>query len=221
MRCPRSTTTCVIGTAKRSRACSTTPRSSQCERPSGCVEMIDLVGPERPQRVLDRLQRIGVADLARAPRCPPRAASPGSRRAARCAALRAGSSSDARCWSGDGCAGATTSTFVAVALALALDHRVQRLAGDGLVRDDEDPPLVVGMRERRRDARRRLVATAQERDVDGGEREHDEDRDAEPRVDHRADRRSARSSRSSAAGTGRPRPRCGTDSSRSLLIDLL
>ena len=34
----RSTTTCVIGTAN-ARAPVTTPRSSQCDRPSGCVEM--------------------------------------------------------------------------------------------------------------------------------------------------------------------------------------
>ena len=41
----RSTTTCVIGTAKRSRAVSTTPRSSQLDRPSGCVEMITSSAP--------------------------------------------------------------------------------------------------------------------------------------------------------------------------------
>jgi len=40
----RSTTTCVSGSAKRSRAFSTTPRSSQCDRPSGCVEMISSSG---------------------------------------------------------------------------------------------------------------------------------------------------------------------------------
>ena len=45
LRVPRSTTTCVIGTANRSRAFSTTPRSSQCDRPSGCVEMITSSGP--------------------------------------------------------------------------------------------------------------------------------------------------------------------------------
>ena len=36
----RSTTTCVSGRSKRSRARSTTPRSSQCDRPGGCVETI-------------------------------------------------------------------------------------------------------------------------------------------------------------------------------------
>ena len=41
-----STTTCVIGTAKRSRAFSTTPCSSQCDRPSGCVDMITSSGPK-------------------------------------------------------------------------------------------------------------------------------------------------------------------------------
>ena len=41
----RSTTTCVIGTANRSRAVSTTPRSSQLDRPSGCVEMITSSAP--------------------------------------------------------------------------------------------------------------------------------------------------------------------------------
>ena len=41
----RSTTTWVIGIAKRSRAPATTPVSSQFERPSGCVEMMT-----RPRR---------------------------------------------------------------------------------------------------------------------------------------------------------------------------
>ena len=60
----RSTITCVSGTSKRSRAFSTTPRSSQCERPTGWVETISSSGPERPHGVLDRLNRVAVADLA-------------------------------------------------------------------------------------------------------------------------------------------------------------
>ena len=143
-------------------------------------------GPERPQGVFDRLERIGVADLA--VRGEPRLAELGQARVETLLrGARAGSSSDARCCSGDGCAGATTSTFVAVALALLPDHRVQRLARDRLVRDHEDAPLVVRVRERRRNARRRLVAPAQEGEVDGDERQHDEHRDAEPHVDDRAD----------------------------------
>ena len=60
----RSTTTCVTGQAKRSRVASTMPRSSQFERPSGCVEMISSSGANMRMRVLDRLQRVAVADLA-------------------------------------------------------------------------------------------------------------------------------------------------------------
>ena len=60
----RSTTTCLIGTSKRARAPLTTPRSSQFERPSGCVEMTISSGAERAHRVVHRLQRVAVADLA-------------------------------------------------------------------------------------------------------------------------------------------------------------
>jgi len=44
----RSTTTCVSGSAKRWRAFSTTPRSSQCDLPGGCVEMISSSGYTAP-----------------------------------------------------------------------------------------------------------------------------------------------------------------------------
>ena len=54
----------MIGTAKRSRAAPTTLRSSQCERPFGMRRDDDLVRAEGAQRVLDRLQRVAVADLA-------------------------------------------------------------------------------------------------------------------------------------------------------------
>jgi hypothetical protein len=40
----RSTTTWVSGTSKRVRAFSTTPRSSQCDRPGGWVEMMSSSG---------------------------------------------------------------------------------------------------------------------------------------------------------------------------------
>ena len=63
--CSRSTTTCVTGTSKRTRACSTTPCSSQCERPGGCVETTISSAGNEPKRVLERLERIAVADLAR------------------------------------------------------------------------------------------------------------------------------------------------------------
>ena len=52
------------GNANRSRVESTMPRSSQFERPSGCVEMISSSGREDADAVLDRLQRVAVADLA-------------------------------------------------------------------------------------------------------------------------------------------------------------
>ena len=106
----RSTTTCVIGTSKRSRAPVTTPRSSQCERPSGCVEMITSSGAERPQRVLDRLERVAVADLAPRVDARLRAAARGSARAAPGPRPRAPSSSETQCLSGELSAGQTTST---------------------------------------------------------------------------------------------------------------
>ena len=53
----RSTTTWVSWMAKRSRAFSTTPRSSQCDRPSGCVEMISSSG--RNVRIASSIAWIG------------------------------------------------------------------------------------------------------------------------------------------------------------------
>src|SRR3954471_3847069 len=107
----RSTTTWVTGSAKRSRALSTTPRSSQCERPTGCVEITSSSG--RKVRTASSIAWIGspspISPSASSPtaRIDPRLSS-----SRPCAFARAPSSSETQWRSGELSAGHTTSTRV-------------------------------------------------------------------------------------------------------------
>ena len=146
----------------------------------------DLVGAERAQRVLDRLQRIRLADLAArrdsrfAQLCEARIDALLRLRARRILVrgqvlerrgLRRRNDEDVRLPPG----------------RLLRDHLSQRAAADGLVRDDEDPQLVLRMRQRWRDGRRTLVAAADECEIAGDQRQDDEHREPDPGVDHRPD----------------------------------
>ena len=109
----RSTTTWVTGTSKRSRARSTTSRSSQFERPGGCVEMITSSAREHAQRVLHRLHGVVVADVARRTSKPSRAQrAEQSLEALAAPAARASSSSEVQCLIFVFSAGQTTHTSV-------------------------------------------------------------------------------------------------------------
>ena len=132
-----STTSGVIGTANRSRACATTPRSSQCDRPSGCVEMMISSAPN--VRSASSIACSGLASPT-----SPEASMPSERSRSRlassrcCAATRALSSSDAQNRSRELRAGVQTRIRFEVA-APFLDHAPKRLSPDRLVRDHEDP----------------------------------------------------------------------------------
>ena len=77
----RSTTTCVIGTSKRSRARADDVALEPVRAAFGVRRDDDLVRTEGAQRVLDRLERVAVADLAPAVDAVTLGAAPGSRRA--------------------------------------------------------------------------------------------------------------------------------------------
>ena len=181
----------------------------------------DLVGAERPQRVVDRLQRIAVADdAARVDACRFQAAEgrvqPPLRGRARAVLVR------------DPVAkrrveGRADDEHLLVDTGGSLgDGREQLGAADRLVRHDEDPPDVFG-HGRRLGAERRLVPARANppADHDGGE--HCEDDHAEPgrnrcgRDDQRevADRQQQEAVRVCLAADGIPhRARGGTPSSR-------
>ena len=212
----RSTTTCVIGTSKRSRARADDVALEPVRAALGMRRDDDLVGAEGAQRVLDRLQRVAVADLALAPRCRRARAARGSRRAA--AARRRARRPRP-----------TPSPH----------RRVERRADDehllvhalGLARagssSSSSPPTVsfATTRIRRSSSALARVGTAV-RSGGSSERERDPDHDGDRGQQRRRPpararsrspprRRSARSSRPSAGGSGMPRPRCGTGSAPS------
>ena len=90
----------MVMDGKRSRAPLTTPRSSQCERPSGWVEMITSSAP-------NVRKASSIACSGSPSPTSPRAIDARCRRAARattssrsCAAARAPSSSETQCFSG-------------------------------------------------------------------------------------------------------------------------
>ena len=93
------------------------------------------------------------------------------------AAARAWSSSEVQCLSLLFRAGLTTSTFARPPADRLLDRLAQRLAGDRLVRDDEDALLVVGHAAARRDGRPLARLAAEEPD---GHRRGEDDEDAQP-----------------------------------------
>ena len=179
----RSTTTCVIGTAKRSRAAPTTLRSSQCERPSGCVEMTISSAPK--VRSASSIAWSGSPSPTSPCRrgCRRARAARGWHRAGLCAAARAPSSSDAQVRTCELSAGQTTSTFACTPSALLPENRQQLLAADRLVRDHEDPALVLAPAPRHLGPLHRLVRARAHPEPDGRRGEHDEDDDAEPRRD--------------------------------------
>ena len=180
----RSTTTCVIGTSKRARASSTIPRSSQCDRPSGCVEMISSSASNR------RSQSSTACKGSLSP-ISPRASTPSCWSRSRLSASRSGRLRPRRVLVRRPVPhrrvqhGHYHEDVRVRAGGALLDHVQQRLPADSLVRDDEDPPLVLRMRVRRRRARRAL-ATAGAHDPEqhpGREDEKDDERGHVP--DHR------------------------------------
>ncbi len=131
------------GTSKRSRTACTTPRSSQCERPGGMRREHDLVRMERPHGVLDRDERVEVAD--RSPRLDPDGRETGERRVE--PLLRLGARAvlvrrprlETRVERG-----ADDEELRLAREREVADHLHQLLAADGLVRDDEHASLVRG-----------------------------------------------------------------------------
>ena len=119
------------------------PRSSQFERPSGCVEMISSSGAKVRSAS-------SIASSGSPSPIWPRASMPGlahrrerRRRGGSARRSRARSSSETQCLSGVFSAGQTTNTWARTPSTRALDLREQLLAADRLVRDHEDPVLAV------------------------------------------------------------------------------
>src|SRR3954469_8453005 len=113
-----------------------------------------------------------------------------------CADCRAATSSDARCWSGDRCTGATTRTFsrqpslFRLIMSWSVSPATVSLATTRMRHSSSGCDSVGARRGGGRSGarvQRGLGAAADERDVEDDEREDDEDGEAEPRVDDRAD----------------------------------
>ena len=102
----------------------------------------DHVRTEGSQRILHRLERIGVADLPRA-LIPSRSSSRMLRASRSSAAARAWSSSDVQCLSFVFSAGRDDEHVRARAFSGRLDRVAERAPGDSLVRDDEDAALAL------------------------------------------------------------------------------
>ena len=171
----------------------------------------DLVRAEGPERVLDRLQRIAVADLALR-------LDAGGRSWARlwssrsCAAARAPSSSETQWRIGEFSAGVTTSTssrtsrlLLAGSPSAACGRRRSRSRrrGSGARRRREDAARCAGGRSSRRACDHQATTAAVS-----------DDEDAEPDplpTDQGGDDDRREVARSRRSGIGTPLPRCGAD----------
>jgi hypothetical protein len=147
----------------------------------------DLVGAEGAKRVLHCLQRVAVADLAA--RLDTELAQPREARVQPLLGLRAGvvhvrgEGSDGRVQRRS-----DDQHLRGVVRGVLLDPLPQRLASDGLVGDHEDAPLVRVAVPNRRRLSRRLLPAGPPPPPEHDDRQHDEDREAEPAVDHARDR---------------------------------
>ena len=186
---------------------STTPRSSQCERPGGCVEMISSSG--RNVRIASSIACSGSpSPISPSTSSPTERIDSRLRSSRACAAARASSSSEAQWRSGELSAGQTTST-------LARWPPVRSCSSDL----SSGPPTVSFATTRIRCSSGGLAAGAcrtgascsvrpKSHQSDAGGQD-DEDDDAEPHAGSATRARSARSSRSSPRRTGTHRPRSG------------
>ena len=152
----RSTTTWVTGSANRSRVDSTMPRSSQFERPSGCVEMISSSGAK--MRIPSSIASSGSpspiwprASISAVVHRGERGVEPVLRRDARLVLVR-DPVPELAC-SAPGRRRTPARALPSTRCLIAVE---ELLAADGLVRDHEDPVLAVVVRRRRlRDRRAR------------------------------------------------------------------